>query len=566
MRLADLAVRAAGPVAIAALIGPVAAGLIGVALPAFGYLPALGGTALGLAPWAELFAAPGLARMAALSALSALVTPFISLIVVCLFLAGFTRTRAYERVRRTVSPILSIPHAAAAIGLAFLIAPSGLLARLASPWATGWERPPDLLIVQDPWGLSMMAGLIAKEIPFLMLMAMAALAQIGADRRVMMARGLGYRPVTGWLKTVFPALYPLIRLPVYTVIAYASATVEVALILGPTTPPTLAVAILRWLNDPDLQMRFMASAAALLQLAITLGALGIWRLGEIAVARVGRRWLVGGDRGTGDRVLAGLGLAGMLATLVAAGGGLAALALWSVADFWRFPNALPDSISLTSWTRAWDGIATPLANAAVIGLAATGLSLALVIGALDNEARRGRQIGPRGRAVLFLPLLVPAVAFLFGLVMAQEALGLKPGLGVVVLGHVVFVLPYCYLSLAEAYRRLDPRFTRLALSLGADQTRAFLTVRLPMLTGPILTAAAVAFAVSIGQYLATQLLGAGRTPTVTTEAVALAAGADRRILGVWALVQALLPAAGFALAIALPRFLWRDRRDMLDRR
>lgn len=566
MRLADLAVRAAGPAAIALLVGPVAAGLIGVALPAFGYLPALGGTAPSLAPWEALFATPGLAAMVALSAASALATPLISLVVVCLFLAGFTRTRAYERVRRTVSPILSIPHAAAAIGLAFLIAPSGLIARLASPWATGWERPPDLLIVQDPWGLSMMAGLIAKEIPFLMLMAMAALGQIGADRRLTMARGLGYRPVTGWLKTVFPALYPLIRLPIYTVIAYASATVEVALILGPTTPPTLAVAIVRWLNDPELEMRFTASAAALLQLGVTLSALLVWRLGEIAVAALARPWIVGGGRGRGDRLLAGIGLAGMLATIAAAGGGLIALALWSVADFWRFPNALPDGVTLATWARAWDGIAGPLGNAAIIGLAATGVSLALVVGALDNEVRRGRRIGARGRAILFMPLLVPAVAFLFGLVMAGEALGLKPGLGIVVLGHVVFVLPYCYLSLAEAYRRLDPRFTRLALSLGADQTKTFWRVRLPMLTGPVLTAAAVAFAVSIGQYLATQLLGAGRTPTVTTEAVALAAGGDRRIVGVWAMLQALLPAAGFALAIAVPRFLWRDRRDMLDKR
>ena len=40
----------------------------------------------------------------------------------------------------------------------------------------------------------------------------------------------------------------------------------------------------------------------------------------------------------------------------------------------------------------------------------------------------------------------------------------------------------------------------------------------------ILTAAAVGFAVSVGQYLPTLLIGAGRLPTITTEAVALASG------------------------------------------
>ncbi len=46
-----------------------------------------------------------------------------------------------------------------------------------------------------------------------------------------------------------------------------------------------------------------------------------------------------------------------------------------------------------------------------------------------------------------------------------------------------------------------------------------------------LTALAVGFAVSIGQYLPTLLLGWGRVPTITTEAVALSSGGDRRIDG-----------------------------------
>ncbi len=67
---------------------------------------------------------------------------------------------------------------------------------------------------------------------------------------------------------------------------------------------------------------------------------------------------------------------------------------------------------------------------------------------------------------------------------------------------------------------------------------------------------------SIGQYLPTQLLGAGRVTTVTTEAVALASGSNRRLIGVWALVQASLPLIGFMLALGLPRLLGTHRRDL----
>ena len=89
----------------------------------------------------------------------------------------------FRIMERIVSPLLSVPHAAAAFGLAFLIAPSGLLMRAVSPWASGFEQPPDLLIVHDRLGLAMMAGLVAKEVPFLFLMVLAALPQARASER-----------------------------------------------------------------------------------------------------------------------------------------------------------------------------------------------------------------------------------------------------------------------------------------------------------------------------------------------------------------------------------------------
>ena len=548
------------------LVGPILAGLVMAMLPAFGYLPALGGTEFSLTPWRELFAQPGLARSVAISFSSGLVTTLISLTVVLLFLAGASGSRLDRWIRRMVSPLLSIPHAAAAFGLAFLIAPSGLISRLVSPGVTGWERPPDLLIVQDPWGLSLMAGLVIKEIPFLLLMSLAALPQLDPDRRVAMARSLGYRPTIAWLKAVMPALYPLIRLPVYAVIAYATSVVDVALILGPTLPPTLSVSILTWFHDPDLARRFMASAGAVLQLGVTAAALATWWCLECLVARLGRRWIDRGGRRRGELSLrlAGKGLI-LLATFTAFVG-IASLALNSVAGFWRFPDVLPQGFTTSHWLRALPNLSGPVASTVLIATAATLIALVLTLAALENEQRTGRHPA-QGRLVsslglLYLPLIVPQIAFLFGLVVVMESLGTRPQHALVIFGHLLFVLPYVFLSLSEAYRRFDPRWSQLALSLGASRNTAFWRVRLPMLLAPMLTACAVGLAVSIGQYLPTQLLGAGRVPTVTTEALSLAAGGNRRVIGVWALVQASLPLVGFIIAVGLPRLLWSNRRGM----
>ena len=179
--------RLGPPLTVLLLAGPIVAGLLGTILPAFGYLPALGGTGFSLDPFRALFAQPGIAMSVLISLATGLATTAVSLTVVLVFVAAFAGTRLFGRVQHLISPLLSVPHAAAAFGLAFLIAPSGMIARMLSPQLTGWERPPDLLIVNDPMGLAMIAGLIVKEIPFLLLITLAALPQV--DLRALAAAG-----------------------------------------------------------------------------------------------------------------------------------------------------------------------------------------------------------------------------------------------------------------------------------------------------------------------------------------------------------------------------------------
>ncbi|WP_442489025.1 ABC transporter permease [Halomonas litopenaei] len=556
-------VRLAPALTVLLLVAPVVAGLAGAAAPAFGWLPVLGGEQLSLAPWVSLARTPGIAEMLLLSFTTGLISTALALAIVVLFLGAFADSAAFVWLKRLLSPLLAVPHAAAAIGLAFLLAPSGLAMRLVSPALSGHTTPPDYLFPGDPLGLALIAGLVVKEVPFLLLMSLSALPQCQADDRRHLALSLGYSPVTAFLKAVLPSLYPLIRLPVYAVIAFASSNVDVAMILGPSTPPTLAVSVVRWLGDPDLSMRFMASAAALTQLGITLLALACWWCLEQAIRWCATPRLTDGRRNSGQRLgsLLGGGLTWLSVTLL--GTSLLGLTLWSLAAFWPFPAAWPTPLTLANWGRALPGLLPATLDTLWLALAATVLATILVIGCLESEALNHRSMGAGATLVLYLPLLVPPVAFLYGLVQLQAQLSVAPGFMVVVLGHCLFVLPYVFLSLAESYRRLDPRWTQVAAGLGHGPAATFVRVRLPLLLAPIATASAVGIAVSVGQYLPTLLLGAGRLTTLTTEAVSLASGGDRRLTAVYALAQLLLPALGFAFAIGLPRVLHRQRRALL---
>jgi len=552
--------RLGPPLTLALLAGPVLAGLAGTLLPAFGYLPALGGDTPTLAPFRALLAEPGIWRSASLSFAAGVATAAAALGTVMLVLAGWAGTPAFARLQHLVSPLLSVPHAAAAFGLAFLIAPSGIAARLVSPWLTGWERPPDALIVNDPAGLAMMAGLVAKEIPFLLLVALAALPQAELARQRRLTAALGYGRIAGFVFATWPALYRQIRLAVFAVIAFSSSVVDVAIILGPTRPATLAVRLVGWMNDPDLSMRFVASAGAVLQLCVTAAALLAWVGLEHAGAWLRDRLATGGFRFARDRAALIGAFAAMAAVAASVFAGLAALAVWSAAGLWQFPDALPSAFTPGSWRNALPRAVVPLATTLLIAAAATLAATLLTLMCLAEEDRAGRR--RVALTLVYLPLIVPQVAFLFGLQFLFEVAGATAGLPALVLVHLVFVMPYVVLSLSDPWRAFDRRYEAIALGLGHSRAAMMRRIKLPMLTRAILVAAAVGFAVSIGQYLPTLLVGAGRLTTITTEAVALASGGNRRIIGVYAFLQAVLPFLGFAVATLVPALLFGRFRAM----
>jgi putative thiamine transport system permease protein len=554
--------RHAPGLTLALLLAPVAAGLAGTWLPAFGWLPAIGGEHFSLAPWRALFAAPELGRAVALTLFTGFAATLLSLALAVAICACCHGLPVFRLVRRALVPWLAIPHAALAFGLAFLIAPSGWIVRLVSPWLTGWQTPPDVATVQDPWGLALIAGLVLKETPYLLIMILAALGQVEADRSLQVARGLGYGSAMAWLKAVLPRVYPQIRLPVYAVLAFSVSVVDMAIILGPNTPSPLAPLVLRWFSAPDLGMRFQAAAGASLQLVLTVGAILAWIGLERLVLRTARPFLSDGRRGRRD-ILARLG-AGFL--LAASAGAVvlsvAGLALWSAAARWRFPDPLPTAWTGDTWARRLQGLESPLWTTVSVAVAAALAATVLTLACLENERRRGLHPSARALWLLYLPLLVPQLCFLAGIQLLFVPAGLDGTWIGLAWSHLLFVFPYVFLSLGDSFRALDSRYARTARCLGATPDGVFWRVTLPMLTRPVLIAFALGFSVSVALYVPTVLLGGGRLPTLTTEAVALAAGSDRRGIGVYAFLQAALPMLAFAAAFAVPAWLHRHRRGM----
>lgn len=544
------------------MILPVLGGLVCVLLPAFSWVPALEQTTVSLQGFHDLWQTPGLTQMVALSIATGLISTLLAFVMTLMILAAFFNSVWLTRIERLLSPILVIPHAAAAIAVGFLIAPSGMFSRLISPWLSGWELAPGGIFPHDPYGISIILGLTLKELPFLLLMALGALAQPELGKKLRqqykVALNLGYYPITAFFKAVLPILYPFLRLPTLAVLAYASASVEMLLILGPNTPPTLAVTIMQWFNDVDLNLRIKASAGALLQLALTGGLIALWLGAEKAIKTCFNGTLINGKRHYADviwqKITAALTTVVIGFILLA----LIGLAMWSVAGFWRFPAVLPEQLVLLHFQSAFTQMGTPLFNTITIGIVSTVFAIMLTLLCLEAEQLSKKPLSTFTSFIIYLPLLVPSIAFLFGLVWLQQLLNNQTAFFNVAFTHLLFVLPYVFLSLASSYRRLDPRFAHVAASLGATPAKVFLQVKLPQLFAPLLIAIALGLAISFGQYLPTLLAGGGRIATITTEAVTLANGASRRISAVYAIIQMALPLVGFILAWISPKYFFKS--------
>ncbi|MBX3657039.1 MAG: ABC transporter permease [Ramlibacter sp.] len=497
------------------------------------------------AAWQALAADPQWARALAMTLWTGLAATGLSVALAAGLLSRSFPGPFWQGSIRLLPPMLAVPHAAFAIGLAFLVAPSGWLLRALSPWATGLQAPPPWPTTQDPWGLGLIAVLVAKEVPFLLWAAATQLQRpdvaVRWPQELAQARSMGYAPATAWWRVLWPQLWPRLWGPLVAVLAYSLTVVDMALVIGPTSPPTLAVLAWQWLLDADARLNAQGAAAAwLLAACVGLLAAGLWVLRHPLHRRT--RW-TSGQRGRPAPVrrppwppLSALaaGYAAVLATL----------AVGSVAGVWPFPSLWPEALSLRAWQSVGQSAAT-LHTTLVLGLASSLAALAWAVAWLECAPAAW---DARLRRLVYLPLLLPSVLWVVGLhrlVLAWDIDARWPGLW---LAHSLAALPYVLIALSPGYLGFDARYRQVAASLGHGQAGFLWRIKWPLLKAPLLAALAVGFAVSVAQYLPTLFVGAGRFNTVTTEAVTLAQGGQRSLTAAYAWLQWLLPALAFALA------------------
>jgi putative spermidine/putrescine transport system permease protein len=150
-----------------------------------------------------------------------------------------------------------------------------------------------------------------------------------------------------------------------------------------------------------------------------------------------------------------------------------------------------------------------------------------------------------------------------GLVKALVALGLMssahslyPNFAAVLTCLVYLVLPYIVLFLYPAMSQLDDDMPAAATTMGASPFRAFMTVTVPMMRGPLLSACLLVVIFTVGSYLTPLVLGRPQQWTIGIHISNAAMNTGNLPL---AAAQAVALVALMAALLGLTRMLTRSR-------
>jgi len=505
--------------------------------------------------WRRLFADSQFLPALTLSLRIGIVSTLIAGVLTMTIVTQSHGSAAWRPMQAGFAAMLALPHAAFAIGLALLCMPSGAIVRVFA-WFAGWASPPDIATVQDPAGIALTLALVLKEIPFLVWNVAAQLQRVGQgaeiEKQVQIAATMGYARRSAWTRIVWPQLLPRLALPLLAVWAYGVTVVDMALVLGPTRPPTLAVLAWQWLLDADEAKNRQGAAAALcLAVCVAGGAMLAAMMWTLSRATLMARW-TRGDRPAPRRHL---DVPWRKIFQAVYGAVVAMLVFISFVGVWTFPSWWPAQWAFEAWQVALQSAST---WGTTLGLALMAATTGLLLAVAWMETTPARW-DARAAPAVFAPMLIPGVLLVSGLYQVALHTGLDGTLAGIWIAHSVYATPYALVALAPAYRSFDPRYEQTAFALGKGRLATLCRVKWPMLRAPLLAAFAVGFAVSVTQYLSTQFVGAGRHATVTTEALTLASGGQRSLAAAFSLLQALLPAIVFIAA----RWLGQARASRL---
>ena len=220
-------------------------------------------------------------------------------------------------------------------------------------------------------------------------------------------------------------------------------------------------------------------------------------------------------------------------------------------QFGSFPM---EGLSFRWFIRLWENDAIVRAFRVSIVLGALTSAISTIVGILASLALvRYRFPGKNAVTTLLIaPLLIPEVVLAVALLLFLRWLELPKSFALLLLGHVIFTLPFVVLVVQARLVAIKPEYEEAALSLGANPVQTFFAVTLPLLMPAVLAGMLFAFTMSFDDITGTMFWKPGGVETVPTQIFAMlrhSISPEINALGTVMIVfTVVLPVVGMAVA------------------
>ena len=187
----------------------------------------------------------------------------------------------------------------------------------------------------------------------------------------------------------------------------------------------------------------------------------------------------------------------------------------------NYSTGLRSGLTLRWLGEVWEGYGDTvwrsmlLAACCVVGTVLAGVPCAWAMARSRSRAMRLFE------ELITLPVAVPGLATALALILAYGQLrGFRSSFAFILVGHLVFTLPFMVRTVAAAFARPELRaLEEAARSLGASFPQRFLGVLVPAVMPSIVAGSLMVFTLSVGEFNLTWML---HTPLTRTLPVGLA--------------------------------------------
>ena len=158
----------------------------------------------------------------------------------------------------------------------------------------------------------------------------------------------------------------------------------------------------------------------------------------------------------------------------------------------------------------WESLAYSL----IIAVLATAISV--VIGVLGGLGLKKFEF--RGKRfinlMLYVPIVVPEIVLAVAMLIIFMTVGIKLGLGTIVVGHCTFCIPYAVVTIKGRISGDNDTLQEASMDLGANRVQTFWRVTIPSILPGITSAAFLSFTLSIDDVIMSNMLESARQSTL----------------------------------------------------